>query len=231
MGCVTLRTQLPLYSSKKHLTMDINKKAWFRRNYDEWVHHGEQTVQKKLPDLIWGTTANRRRPIFTVYNKIQKKVHSSVHLSAGPQTCPDFKMERQMSLTNSQLMEWTHRGIYRRKGSGSSIRSLKYEPGLWAILRCALSSLACGGIKQLVVILPLALQLICSEWPLSQTAGKLKTWKKWKDSVKVFTLKYWWPVKGIEMCIVSVKMQHSCEKQPCQNVQEKIMKSHLQNLI
>lgn len=37
-------------------------------------------------------------------NKIQKKVCSSARPSAGPQTCPDFKMERQMRVTNSQLM-------------------------------------------------------------------------------------------------------------------------------
>lgn len=137
--------------------------------------------RKKLPDLtilICGTTANRKRQIFAVCNKIQKKVCSSVHLSAGPQTCPDFKMERQMSVTNSQYMEWTHREIYRKLGSGSFIRSLKYKPGLWAIIRCALSSLARGGTKQLVVTLPLALQLICSEWLLSQTPGKPKTQTK-----------------------------------------------------
>lgn len=55
---VTLRTQLPFYSNKKYLTVDINKKVWFRRSDDEWAHHGEQILQKKLPDLtslIWGT--------------------------------------------------------------------------------------------------------------------------------------------------------------------------------
>lgn len=156
MVCVTLSTQLPLYSSNKYLTMDISMKVWFKRSDDEWAHHGEQTVQKKLPDLIsliWGTTANSRRTFFAGYNKIQKKVCSSVHLSAGPQTCPDFKTERQMSVTNSELIEWTPREIYRKEGSGFSIRSLKYEPGLCTIFRCAPSSLACGGTKQLVVIL------------------------------------------------------------------------------
>lgn len=159
MVCMTLRIHLPLYSSNKYLTMDINKKVWFRRSDDEWAHHGEQTVQKltDLISLIWGTTANSRRQIFAGYNKIQKKVCSSVHLSAGPQTCPDFKMERQLSVTNSQLMEWTRREIYRREGSWSSIRSLKHEPGLWAILRYAPSSLSCGGTKQHVVIWLLAL--------------------------------------------------------------------------
>lgn len=178
---MTLGTQLPLYSTKKYLTMDINKKkVWFRRSDDEWAHHGEQS-RKKLPDLtilIWGTTANRKWQIFAVCNKIQKKVCSSVHLSAGPQTCPDFKMGRQMSVTNSQYMEWTHRKIYRKEGSGSFIRSLKYKPSLWAIIRCALFSLACGGTKQLVVILPLALQLICLERLLSQMLGKPKTLTK-----------------------------------------------------
>lgn len=55
---VTLKTQLLFYSNKKYLTVDINKKVWFRRSDDEWAHHGEQIVQKKLPDLIsliWGT--------------------------------------------------------------------------------------------------------------------------------------------------------------------------------
>lgn len=37
--------------------MDINKKVWFRTSDDEWAYHGEETVQKKLPEFscfIWG---------------------------------------------------------------------------------------------------------------------------------------------------------------------------------
>lgn len=117
------------------------------------------------------------------YNKIQKKVCSSTHPSAGRQTCPDFKMERQMKVINSQLMEWTCREIYREGGGGSPIRFLEYERSLWAILRyapffsmwrhkTACSDFATGSLVYMLRMTPL---------PNSRQTENAN--KKWKDSV------------------------------------------------
>lgn len=52
-----------------------------------------------------GYNCKQEKANFCYVQQNTKERVLGVHLSAGPQMCPDFKMERDMNVANSQLME------------------------------------------------------------------------------------------------------------------------------